>query len=632
MAHENLHLQVDVEIDGTRLTNVRSLMLDQHIDSHHTFEVRTPLDAIEGERAINFNTSTNFIGKEIKIALKSQSGDAQLNYFKGIVTNVNLSRHGGAASDLIIKGHSSSILLDDGPNCSSHLDKTIKQIVQTTTAQYPVNLINIKNSPSPDTMLPFHIQYNESTYNFLSRLANTHGQWFFYNGTDMIFGSPESGAPLELFFGHDLSTFDLSMKVMPLKFEALSYDYVKKEGLKKPSTQSVAGQSSIGEKAIAQSKSLFSKQSTIHNRELVKDNSELNTIVSNRLASRAGDLVAIKGVSDNPKLKVGSRIKVQGSSNASLGSDKTDYGIFILTSVTHNTDGLGSYHNNFKAIPADLKIPPFNANMRQPQIDTQMAGVVDNKDPDGMGRIKVKMYWQKDGETTGWIRYATSHAGKDRGFYMIPEVDDEVIVTFENGNPSMPFALASMYNGKNHSSDRKEDENNTKAIRTKSGNEIFFNDKGGEEAIHIYTKDKANELLITMKDDGLIQITSNKNIKITAVADLEINAENIKITASKNYELTVGENMTTQVGSKSETTVGSDVKETFGANLETTVGSNCELTVGQELKMTSGTKAKLSSTEIAIEANAKATVKANAQLELTSSAITTLKGTLVQIN
>ncbi|MFN0030959.1 MAG: contractile injection system protein, VgrG/Pvc8 family, partial [Flavobacteriales bacterium] len=246
MAHENLHLQVEVEIDGTQLSNVSNLVLDQKLDWHHTFELRSPLDAIEGERAISLNSSQNFVGKEIKIVLKSQTGSAQLNLFKGIVTSVNLSRHGGAAADLVIKGHSSSILLDDGPGCSTHLEKSIKQIVQTATAQYPVNMISVKNSPSPDPMLHYHAQYNESTYNFLARLANTHGQWFFYNGVEMIFGKPEGASPIELNFGHDLASFDLSMKVMPLLFEANGYEYVQQATLKKSSDRSIEGQNPLG--------------------------------------------------------------------------------------------------------------------------------------------------------------------------------------------------------------------------------------------------------------------------------------------------------------------------------------------------------------------------------------------------
>ncbi|MFN0030920.1 MAG: phage baseplate assembly protein V, partial [Flavobacteriales bacterium] len=419
------------------------------------------------------------------------------------------------------------------------------------------------------------------------------------------------------------ASFDLSMKVMPLLFEANGYEYVQQATLKKSSDRSIEGQNPLGEKAISQSKALFSKNATVHNRELAQDNNELDTLVGNRVAGRAGELVVMSGVSDSPKLTVGCKIKIQGAGTASLSSDRTDYGIYIVTAVQHNMDGLGSYRNNFKAIPADLKVPPYNSNVRIPTIDTQMATVMDNKDPDGMGRIKVHLQWQKDGDTTDWIRYAAAHAGKDRGFYMLPEVDDEVIVAFENGNVSMPFALSSMYHGKAHSGDRKEDDNNTKAIRTKSGNEIYFNDKGGEEAIHIYTKDKKNEVLITMKDDGLIQITSNKMIKVEAKEDIEVKAKNMKFSAQEKIEFSAKE-FKVDAQQLIEMNSTKDFKQ---KGLDVTV----EATKGYKMNANATAELKANAT-MEISGNAKTTVKATGQLELSAAAQASLKAGIVMIN
>lgn len=624
MAHENLHLQVEIEIEGfKKLSNVTSLTIAQRMDWHHTFEVKAPLETIEGERSITLASGQNFIGKEIKIALKSQAGDNQINFFKGVVTNVSLSRHGGNASDMVISGHSSSILLDDGPNCSTYLEKSLKQVVQSLTGQYPLNLIGVKCAPTVDPMLPFVAQYNESAYNFVGRLANTFGQWFYYNGTEMIFGAPAAGETIELFFGHDLESFDLSMKVLPLNFELAGYDYIANKGLKEASSQSVEGQSNWGEQAVKHSKNLFSNKTTIHNKELVKDQGELNKIVANRLGARGGDLIVLSGTSDNPKLKIGSKIKIQGASNATLSNDRTDYGLFIITTVTHRTDGLGSYQNKFTAIPADLKVPPHNQNFQTPSIDTQLAKVIDNKDPDGFGRIKVRMYWQKDADSTGWIRYMASHAGKNRGFYMIPEIDDEVVVAFENGNLSMPFAIGSMYHGKANSSDRKDNDNYTKAIRTVSGNEIKFSDKSGEECIHIYTKDMKNEVLITMKDDGLVQITSNKMIKVVAKNDIEVKAKNMKFTAEDAIEFKANE---FKVTAKSLIQMDStkDFKQK-GLDVVT------EATKSYAVKSNTSVEIKANTT-LEVSGGIKSVVKGGAQLELSGGAMASLKAGMVMIN
>ncbi len=624
MAHENLHLVVEIEIEGfKKLSNVTSLNIAQRMDWHHTFEVKTPLDAIEGDRSITLSAGQNFIGKEIKIALKSQSGASQLNFFKGIITNVNLARHGGNASDMIISGHSSSVLLDDGPSCETHLEKSLKQIAQAITSQYPMNLINVKVSPTIDPMLPFVAQYNESCYNFLGRLANTYGQWFYYNGTEMIFGGASPGDTVELNFGHDLESFDLSLKVTPLKFESSSYDYVQNLTLKDNSSENPEGQNNWGETAVKHSKSLFGNKTRQHNRELVKDNSELSKLVANRMGARASDLVIMSGTSDNPSIKVGCKISIQGSSTANLTGDRTDYGTYIVTSVKHRMDGLGSYKNKFTAIPSDVKVPPSNPAFKQTSIDTQAAVVLDNKDPEGFGRLKVRMYWQTDSESTGWIRYMTPHAGQDRGFYFLPEVNDEVIVAFENGNPNMPFCLGSMYHGRSNSSDRKDNDNFIKTIRTISGNEIKINDKSGEEAIHIYTKDLKNEVLITMKDDGLIQITSNKNIKIVAKEDIEVNAKNMKFTAQENVEFKAKE---FKVSAQSLIQLDStkDFKQK-GMDVITEASKSYAMKSSMSAKLEAGATMDISG-------SAKTTLKGGAQLELSGGAQASLKAAIVMIN
>jgi|JI9StandDraft_2_1071091.scaffolds.fasta_scaffold12942_3 type VI secretion system secreted protein VgrG len=624
MAHENLHLVVEIEIEGfKKLENASSLVITQRIDWHHTFEIKIPLEAIEGERSITLSAGQDFIGKGIKIALKTQQRSTQLNFFKGVVTNVNLSRYGGNASDMIICGHSSSILLDDGPTCASFLENSLKQVVELVKAQYPVNLLSFNCSPTVDPRMDFLAQYNESNYNFIGRLAAQHGQWFFYNGTQMIFGAPPSEDIIELFFGHDLESFDLNMKVVPLNFEASGYDYVQNTNLKESSSQSVQGQNSWGQKAVDLSKGFFGTKTKIHNRELAKDNDELSELVANRQGGRAADMVILSGKSDNAKIKVGSKIKIQGASTATLSKDKTDYGNYIVTSVTHRMDGLGGYQNTFTAIPADIRIPPANANFKAPTIDTQAAVVIDNKDPDGLGRIKVRMYWQRDGDTTGWIRYMTPHAGKNRGFYILPEINDEVIVAFENGNLSMPFCLGSMYHGKAHSGDRKDDANEIKTIRTNSGNEIKITDKSGEEAIHIFTEGKKNEVLITMKDDGLIQITSNKNIKIVAMEDIEVKSKNMMFSASDKIEFKADK---FKVSAQSLIQLESmkDFKEK---------GMDIVTEATKSYAMKSMTTAKLeATTEMTISGTMKTAVKGGVQLELGAGAMASLKAGIVQIN
>ncbi len=119
------------------------------------------------------------------------------------------------------------------------------------------------------------------------------------------------------------------------------------------------------------------------------------------------------------------------------------------------------------------------------------ARVMDNNDPEGMGRVQVKFYWQEDSQSV-WIRTITPHAGSDRGFYFIPEIGDEVAVAFGDGDPERPVIVGSLWNGvdKPPAEDFWGGEfpnDDCKRLVTKSGHRFQFCDKQGKEAIALAT-------------------------------------------------------------------------------------------------------------------------------------------------
>ncbi len=88
-----------------------------------------------------------------------------------------------------------------------------------------------------------------------------------------------------------------------------------------------------------------------------------------------------------------------------------------------------------------------------PLAETQMATVLSNADPEGKGRVRVRMNWQTDGMQTGWVRVMTPDGGSskdvksNRGFVFIPEVGDQVLLGFRHGDPARPYILGSLFNG-----------------------------------------------------------------------------------------------------------------------------------------------------------------------------------------
>jgi len=128
--------------------------------------------------------------------------------------------------------------------------------------------------------------------------------------------------------------------------------------------------------------------------------------------------VKLNGVSDNPGVKLGNIVKVEGAS-------------YRVTNITHTNRENGDYQNQFEAVTAEFDAYP-NTNINAfPRSETQTAVVVENTDPEGLGRIRVQFPWQKElGEMTPWIRIVTPHAGGDKGFHFIPEIQEEVLVGY----------------------------------------------------------------------------------------------------------------------------------------------------------------------------------------------------------
>jgi len=160
--------------------------------------------------------------------------------------------------------------------------------------------------------------------------------------------------------------------------------------------------------------------------------------------------------------------------------------------------------------------------------ERNMGGVVigivtNNKDPDGMGRVKVRFPWRDDADESYWARIATLTAGNERGSFFLPEVNDEVLVAFEHGDIHHPYVLGALWNGVDKPPETNADgKNNIRKIKSRSGHEIIFNDDSAnkEEKIEIHTN--AGHKIILDDSSGkekieIVDKTGNNSIKIDSV-------------------------------------------------------------------------------------------------------------------
>lgn len=178
--------------------------------------------------------------------------------------------------------------------------------------------------------------------------------------------------------------------------------------------------------------------------------------------------------------------------------------------------------------------------------------VTNNKDPDGMGRIKVHFPWLSDENESFWARISTLMAGNDRGSFFIPEVDDEVLVAFGYGDINEPYIIGSLWNGVDlPPEDNADGKNNIRKIKSRSGHEIIFNDNDEQQQEKVVIHTKAGHKIVLDDSSGsekieimdksesnYIEIDSNQNsMKIESSMQMNIKSQDITIEAGGRMTL-----------------------------------------------------------------------------------------------
>jgi uncharacterized protein involved in type VI secretion and phage assembly len=150
--------------------------------------------------------------------------------------------------------------------------------------------------------------------------------------------------------------------------------------------------------------------------------------------------------------------------------------------------------------------------------------VTDNRDPEGLGRVKVRFPWLANDAESAWARIATLMAGDKRGSFFLPEVEDEVLVAFEHGDLHYPYILGALWNGRDKPPETNADgQNNRRLFKSRSGITLLFDDTAGREKIEIADRDGQHRMVIDM---------ANKKISITAQGDIDLSAPQGTITVS----------------------------------------------------------------------------------------------------
>jgi len=547
----NRVVKLEIVIEGKVIKHFKHFKLKQSAVRHHEFDLMLAHDTLGNTENHNLEEAQNFLGKRITVVFRYKDvEEGPERSFVGVITEVGFSQEKGSLGNIVLTGYSPTVLLDAAPHIQSFggaqeislnsiADQVIKEGLGQNKFDYRVD--------AQHGNVPYSSQYEETHYNYLARIAEAFGEQFYYDGEVLHFGKlPPQEKPVRLTYGSSVNDVKIRMKAQHVNPTFYGYNSSKNEKLTTGSSK-INHTSDIAKRAYEISEKIFTTPSL--RVAPIKATSFMDVDASQKgtAGSKASDVFVTSGTTTVPFLYPGC---IADIAMRKTGSNETAYFTkLMIMEVYHEVDARGYYTGTFDAIASDTGFIP-RPEFQVPKAEPQFAKVISNTDPLNQGRVKVQFDWQNGAVTTEFIRVMTPDAGssdkvgKNRGFMAIPEVGDQVIVSFVHQHPDRPFVMGGMFHGGIGAGGGAG--NNIKSLSSKSGHLIQLNDGGG-----IIIKDRSGNY-VTLSGDGDIStsVSNNSDEKIG-------NDETVKI--GNTSKINIGTKSTHDVGEgQSVLTMGND--------------------------------------------------------------------------
>ena len=659
---------ISVAIDGTKSTGfcieldgakwrLDNFMLSQSLLSHNSLSFSLHKEPDERLNEISFNVCGVIIGKEILISLETDSIEKKTLKaetdsvadieFAGVITGASGSR---SRSEFTVNVEACSwdALLNDNPACKSFENQTLNDIVNDVVDDYSEHLDSEIDARFTDS-IPYCVQYNESNYQFLQRLARRYGEWLYNDGKKIIFGNLIEGESVKLAYpSQDVPSYNVDLKMRHVAFNHVassynSYDANQKEGLEEMQRE----YNTLSEQVFQASQSCFVKPTlqNLHSGGFADTDGRetvLNVSTKTQARGEKASMLTYSGTTYCSKIKIGSKLVIVDNympDTSLLERSKVEQDEILITELVHYFSADETYSNHFVGIPSACDYPPYSDTDVYPIAQSCRAKVKDNEDPNNLGRVRVQFDWQAqldDNMMTPWLRMAQPYAGGGKGFSFIPEIDEEVMIDFEGGNAERPYVKGTLYNGVGDPDGAWLPNNNSsnqiKAIRTRNGHTIEIHDEGNDGYIRIYDNEKENYILTFSTDEKLIKLESTGNIELYAQNDIIMHAghdintsadNDIFIAASHDMQRTADNNIREHAGNDRSTSIDRNDSLTVESNQFVKVNDNKDEQVAHKLQVTAENireEAKLSLLEYSTihhqKANATMAINAGTQIDI----------------
>lgn len=397
------------------------------------------------------------LGQTLEVLVGGPAAAAPKPLFNGVITALQPEfRRDGVLMGL--RAYDRSHQMTTGLHTRTYQNQTATDILKKVLASYGLQ----PKLDATRTVYPYLLQSQESDWDFVWRLARREGFCFFVDGGTAYFrpvdertgtgptfsyGGGATGGRM-FSFTPTISTANLPATVSATYRDQAGNEYT-------ASIETSAGQISLtGESPVSYDRTFGALKGSndLQLKDLVVvDQKELTAAVeAARDRVLASSVEADATVEGNPDVKPGVAVQLRDLGN---GYD----GDYVVSGCTHVYRGAAGYTTRFSSsVRSRTLLAAVNASEPAGAKDgfgTRLVrGVVtNNKDPDDRGRVRVKFpsaQTESEAAEGWWAPVLTASSGKDRGMLMLPQVGDEVLVGFENGDTRRAFVLGSMWDGK----------------------------------------------------------------------------------------------------------------------------------------------------------------------------------------
>lgn len=546
-----------VEIDGSKVTEaVRDSMVSVVVENSMWLPDRASVVFADPDGTVAEAAHVS-IGAKLEVKVEVTSGRPD-ELFTGEVTAIELD-HGPLGSRTVVRALDRSHRMLHGTSTKAWIQETASDIASRLANSAGIH----KTSVTPTSYVyPQVAQANMSDWQFLQRLASECGYLAYVtNGTFHFEPPPDAASGPQPGNLTSASGLQLVMGVNLVRLRATVRSTEQVPGVK------VRGWDPSTKQAV-----------TAEGTPSAKEVSAGSATAPTKLASStgAGPFVAVNrpyghhdAASGRAKAiaegLAGSAVDIEGECLGnphllpgvafSLGMvGDTLQGRYVASATRHAVDHNG-YRTGFTVSghrDASLLAEASGATFPHapPMPGVVPAVVTDVKDAEGLARVKLKFPWLDDSYTSDWAR--TVHAGASNGFgsLVMPEVNDEVLVAFEQGDVNQPYVIGGLYNGQDKPQptgelvDQGSGRVTQRRLRSRLKHEVLFLDGPQKSGITIqtgdgneYVKIDAQETTITVHSSGKVVI-EGADIQIKATGDLTLQAQG-KLEASATGEMSL---------------------------------------------------------------------------------------------